>query len=83
MKLKAPDGVGDPCVAGVTIAARDGCYEVEPKVGALLIECFGFVAVGADEKAKGAPTRPALRSTAPLPKLRHPAWRAQPAAKKP
>lgn len=80
MKLKAPEGVGDPCVAGVTLAARDGCYEVEPKVGALLIECFGFVAVGADEKAKVAP---AQRAPAPLPKLRHPAWRAQPAAKKP
>lgn len=83
MKLKAPDGVGDPCVAGVTLAARDGCYEVEPEVGALLIECFGFVVVGADEKAKIGPAPPALRAPAPLPKLRHPAWRAQPAAKKP
>ena len=81
MKLKAPDGVGDPCVAGVTLAARGGCYEVEPEVGVLLIECFGFVAVGADEKAKAAPA--AQRASAPLPKLRHPAWRAQPAAKKP
>ena len=47
MKLKAPQGVGDPCVAGVIIASRDGVYEVEPEIGALLIECFGFVAVEA------------------------------------
>jgi len=81
MKLKASEGVGDPCVAGVVLAPRNGFYEVEPEVAALLIECFGFVAVGADEKAKAAPA--ALRAAAPLPKLRHPAWRAQPAAKKP
>jgi hypothetical protein len=35
----------DPCVAGVTIASRHGTYEVEPEVGAPLIECFGFVPV--------------------------------------
>ena len=46
MKLKAPQGVGDPCVAGVIIAPCDGLYEVEPEVGALLIECFGFVEAG-------------------------------------
>ena len=45
MKLKAPEGVGDPCVAGVRIAPRDGVYEVAPEVGALLIECFGFIEV--------------------------------------
>ena len=45
MKLKAPQGVGDPCVAGVTVESRDGAYEVEPEIGALLIECFGFVEV--------------------------------------
>jgi hypothetical protein len=28
MKLKAPEGGGDPCVAGVVIAPRDGVYEV-------------------------------------------------------
>jgi hypothetical protein len=43
MKLKAPEGVGDPCIAGVVVTSRNGFYEVEPKVGALLIECFGFV----------------------------------------
>lgn len=82
MKLKAPPGVGDPCVAGVVLAPRDGFYEVEPEVGALLIECFCFVAVG-PEKAKAASAHPAPRDPASLPKLRHPAWRAQPAAKKP
>jgi hypothetical protein len=51
MKLKAPPGVGDPCVAGVGIASRDGLYEVEAMVGALLIECFGFVEVEATETA--------------------------------
>jgi hypothetical protein len=55
MKLKAPQGVGDPCVAGAAIAPRDGVYEVAPEIGALLIECFGFVAVdAAAEKAKAA-----------------------------
>ncbi len=45
MKLKAPEGVGDPCVAGAVLTAHDGFYEVEPDVGVLLIECFGFVPV--------------------------------------
>jgi hypothetical protein len=58
MKLKAPEGVGDPCVAGVVIASRDGVYEVEAEIGALLIECFGFIEAGAERKAKAAPRRP-------------------------
>jgi hypothetical protein len=45
MKLKAPEGVGDPCVAGVVIAARDGFYEVGAEIGVVLIECFGFVEI--------------------------------------
>jgi len=61
MKLKAPEGVGDPCVAGVAITPRDGFYEVETKVGALLIECFGFAEVGA-VGATGAALRPELAS---------------------
>ncbi len=88
MKLKAPEGVGDPCVAGVAIAPRDGFYEVEADVGALLIECFGFVEVGADETVKVPPATPALAAprqptSAPLPKLSLPAWRTRPIAKKP
>jgi hypothetical protein len=58
MKLKAPEGVGDPCVAGVVIASREGVYEVEAEIGALLIECFGFVDASAEQKAKAAPRRP-------------------------
>jgi hypothetical protein len=58
MKLKAPEGVGDPCVAGVIIAPRGGVYEVEAEIGALLIECFGFVEAGAEQKPKAAPRRP-------------------------
>jgi hypothetical protein len=50
MKLKAPRGVGVPCVAGVVIAARDGLYEVEAEIGALLIECFGFTAAALPEE---------------------------------
>lgn len=50
MRLKAPEGVGAPCVAGVTIASRDGFYEVEAEIGALLIECFGFVETEATAK---------------------------------
>ena len=67
MKLKAPQGVGDPCVAGVALAPRDGLYEVEAEIGALLIEWFGFVEIGTEEKAKVAPTqrrgRPAVKKT--------------------
>ena len=58
MKLKAPEGVGDPCVAGVVIASREGVYEVAAEIGALLIECFGFVEAGAEQKPKTAPRRP-------------------------
>jgi hypothetical protein len=88
MKLKAPSGVGDPCVAGVTIVSRQGIYEVEAAVGALLIEAFGFVEVDADEPMKGAPApasppAPPGPASAPLPKLSLPAWRTKPAAKKP
>ena len=59
MKLKAPEGVGNPCVAGVVIAPRNGAYDVEPEIGALLIECFGFVEVEVPEKpaAAGTPRR--------------------------
>jgi hypothetical protein len=60
MKLKAPPGVGDPCVAGLAITSRDGVYEVEPEIGALLIECFGFVAVEAGT-VKKVKTPPAMR----------------------
>ena len=66
MKLKAPQGVGDPCVAGVTVAQCDGVYEVEPEIGALLIECFGFVEAdtGASVKAKPAPAARRARAGA-------------------
>ena len=74
MKLKAPPGAGDPCIAGVTIAPRDGLYDVEAEIGALLIECFGFV------KAAAAPVKTA---PAAKPKLMHPAWRSGPVSKKP
>jgi hypothetical protein len=77
MKLKAPPGAGDPCVAGVTIVPCDGIYEVEAEIGALLIECFGFVEVRA---VAADPPKPA---SAALPKLSLPAWRNRPAAKKP
>jgi hypothetical protein len=56
MKLKAPQGVGDPCVAGTVIVARDGLYEVEAEIGALLVECFGFVKTEAREAVKVAPS---------------------------
>lgn len=57
MKLKAPQGVGDPSVAGVTFTPRDGVYDVEPEIGVHLIECFGFVEVGETvaPKARAAP----------------------------
>jgi hypothetical protein len=59
MRLKAPEGVGAPCVAGVAIASRDGLYDVEAEIGALLIECFGFIAVDGTAKggSAGAPRR--------------------------
>ena len=65
MKLKAPQGVGDPCVAGVAVVPRDGVYEVEPEIGALLIECFGFVEVVAAEKPRAAA---AARRGKPVPR---------------
>jgi hypothetical protein len=57
MKLKAPPGAGDPCVAGVNIAPRNGVYEVEAEIGALLMECFGFVELelAAPQAPKGQP----------------------------
>lgn len=85
MKLKAPPGAGDPCIAGVTIVPRGGVYEVEAQIGALLVECFGFVAVLAGATERAAPAAPALRRPAPTskPKLMHPAWRVGPVSKKP
>jgi hypothetical protein len=68
MKLKAPEGVGDPCVDGVTVEPRDGVYEVEAEVGALLIECFGFMQVAAVETRKVA--GPARRGKAAVRKAR-------------
>lgn len=67
MKLKAPEGVGDPCVAGVAIVPRDGIYDVETDIAALLIECFGFVAVeaSATETARAASRTPAARRAKP------------------
>jgi hypothetical protein len=63
MKLKAPEGVGKPCVAGVTVEHCNGIYEVDPEAGALLIECFGFTEVEAPEKSK-APVPRRARQTA-------------------
>jgi len=62
MKLTAPPGVGDPCVAGVTLPSRDSVYEVDADIGALLMECFGFVEVEAipatsKPKSRAAPQR--------------------------
>lgn len=65
MKLKAPEGVGNPCVAGVVLGTRNGLYEVEAEIGALLIECFGFVETDEPEKPDAAPaprrSRPAAK----------------------
>jgi len=72
MKLKAPQGVGDPCVAGVAIKARDGVYDVGDDIGALLIECFGFIGVVSQDNANLA-----LRRALP------PARRARPALRSP
>ena len=67
MKLKAPQGVGDPCIAGVIVTPRNGIYEVAPEVGALLIECFGFIKLAATEKPKASAAsrggRPAVKKT--------------------
>lgn len=58
MKLKAPPGVGDPCVGGVVLVAQDGGYEVDAATAALLIECFGFVAVEMRDTPRPAFTPP-------------------------
>jgi hypothetical protein len=65
MKLKAPPGVGDPCVAGVIVAARDGFYDVEVEIGALLIECFGFVEFEGHAEQQRSPVRVASRRKSP------------------
>jgi hypothetical protein len=75
MKLKAPLGVGEPCVAGIAIVAREGFYEVEADVGALLIECFGFVELEAAGRSRSAP--------APTGSPRNPPLRRRVPAKKP
>jgi hypothetical protein len=67
MKLKAPEGVGDPCVAGVVIAPCDGVYDVEAEIGAVLVECFGFVEVEAP--ATPAPVRAPRRARPPAKKI--------------
>lgn len=54
MKLRAPEGVGDACVAGVTLVAQDGIYEVDAETAALLVECFGFLAVGEQPRPDGS-----------------------------
>jgi len=74
MKLKAPQGVGDPCVAGATVTSRDGVYEVEAAIGTLLIESFGFVAV--EDVAAGTERIKAVPAAAPAMR------RARPAARK-
>lgn len=72
MKLKAPQGAGDPCVAGVVIAARDGLYEVEAEIGALLVECFGFT----DADARGSAPARSMAGAANAPRRRVPAKKA-------
>jgi hypothetical protein len=66
MKLKAPEGVGDPCIAGVIIESRNGFYEVDTEVGALLIECFGFAEVGAGEITAGVSAHETVSRPAPF-----------------
>ena len=84
MKLKAPPGAGDPCIAGVTIVPCGGLYEVEDAIGALLIESFGFAEVAARTMQKVPAAVAAPRPIPPSlkPKLRHPAWRDRPASNK-
>ena len=67
MKVRAPQGAGDPCVAGTVLAAREGVYDVEAEIGELLIECFGFVETGARETVKVPPGAPRRRAPAKKP----------------
>lgn len=72
MKLKAPEGAGDPCVAGVVIVARDGLYEVEAEIGALLMECFGFT----EADARGPAPEQAVTGAANAARRQAPAKKA-------
>lgn len=72
MKLKAPEGAGDPCVAGVVVAARDGLYEVEAEIGMLLMECFGFT----EADARGSTSERAAKGAANAARRRAPAKKA-------
>jgi hypothetical protein len=82
MKLKAPEGVGDPCVAGVMIASCGGVYDVEGEVAGLLMECFGFIEIEAKAAEVASPEsvpKPASKSAPkPVPAAR----RGKPAARK-
>lgn len=72
MKLKAPPGVGEPCVAGVGIVACDGIYEVDIEIGAVLVEAFGFVELGASDRLRST-SAPAVSPRNPAPRRRGPA----------
>lgn len=45
MRLKAPNGIGHPTLAGMTIAPRpDGCYHIDdPDAARLLMDSFGYI----------------------------------------
>ena len=80
MKLKAPQGVGDPCVAGVALVSRDGLYEVEAPIGALLVECFGFLEVRSQERSGKSETsnKPGATSSRRRPLNKNPNKRSPP-----
>ena len=57
MLLKAPPGVGNPSIGGVTIEPkRGGIYDVDEATGRHLIEAFGFFDPNAPKAKPVAPT---------------------------
>jgi hypothetical protein len=51
MRLKAPEGRGNPVVGGIEIRPNKGVYDVETHVGRHLVDSFGYIDIDAPPKA--------------------------------
>jgi hypothetical protein len=58
MRLKAPEGRGNPVVDGREIEPKKGLYEVDAKTGKHLVESFGYIDID-------APPKPAVIAATP------------------
>lgn len=52
MRLKAPEGRGNPVVSGIELKPNSkGIYDVEASIGKHLVEAFGYIDLDAPPKA--------------------------------